>query len=335
MLAVNDPWAREVENTSGQDRIVTADKMDEGQESTEKVDRRVTGGRAWPAPEDGPFAGGVVRAARGKAHLVLREAAATGSQLRRAPLGQHTIGRPASRSPSVGPQSVGGPRASVSSRSTARTCSPTFSVVRGPLEGLVGCKVVVFLEVDVAKSTANEMKYRATELHREDYEEILAKTRAEEAAEAALRAAGEAKRQAEVTQDAMEKATSVQLPAQWNRPPGLLATKMVDVGVQTSLDSDLSIEASRPMQQVVVAKNVEDNVDKMMRPLSGLPCPLRRAPGRGIRRSRGLFGGCQRCLTRRPSRRESKGRSRSGRRVWPRGREDEKGGEGAEQRARE
>ena len=31
------------------------------------------------------------------------------------------------------------------------------SVVRGPLEGLVGCRVVVFLEVDVAKSTADEM----------------------------------------------------------------------------------------------------------------------------------------------------------------------------------
>ena len=61
------------------------------------------------------------------------------------------------------------------------------SVVRGPLEGLVGCR-----EVDVAKSTANEMKYRAIELFREqDYEEILAKTRAEEAAEAAVRAAGE------------------------------------------------------------------------------------------------------------------------------------------------
>ena len=41
------------------------------------------------------------------------------------------------------------------------------SVVRGPLEGLVGCRVVVFLEVDVVKSTANDMKYRATELHRE------------------------------------------------------------------------------------------------------------------------------------------------------------------------
>ena len=47
------------------------------------------------------------------------------------------------------------------------------------------------------------MKYRATELHREqNYEEILAKTRAEEAAEAAVRAAGEAKQRVDATQDA-------------------------------------------------------------------------------------------------------------------------------------
>ena len=102
----------------------------------------------------------------------------------------------------------------------------------------------VFLEVDVAKSTADEMKYRATELHREqDYEKILAKTRAEEAAEAAVRAAGEAKQRAEATQDAMENAAFAQLRAQWNRPPGLLRTKMIDMGVQTSLVSDLSIQA--------------------------------------------------------------------------------------------
>ena len=92
------------------------------------------------------------------------------------------------------------------------------SVVRGPLEGLVGCRVVVFLEVDVAKSTADETKYRATELHREqDYEEILAKTRAEEAAEAAVRAGGEAKQRAEATQDAMEKAALAQLERRLRR----------------------------------------------------------------------------------------------------------------------
>ena len=88
------------------------------------------------------------------------------------------------------------------------------------------------------------VKYRAaTDLHREqDYEEVLAKTRAEEAAEAAVRAAGEA--------------NLAQLRAQWNRPPGLLTTKMVDMGVQTSLVSFLSIEASRLVQQVVETKNV-------------------------------------------------------------------------------
>ena len=86
------------------------------------------------------------------------------------------------------------------------------SVVRGPLEGVVGCRVVVLLEVDLAKSTANEMKYPAAELHREqDHEEILAKTRAEEVAEAVVRAAGEAKQRGEATQDAMEKAALAQL----------------------------------------------------------------------------------------------------------------------------
>ena len=136
---------------------------------------------------------------------------------------------------------------------------------------------MVFLEVDVAKSTANEMKYLATELHREqDYEEILAKTRAEEAAEAAVRAAGEAKQRAEASQDAMEKAALAKLRAQWNRPPGLLTTKMVDSGVQTSLVSDLPIEASRPVQQVVVMKNVEEGVVKIDKVLVG---SLSRVPG--------------------------------------------------------
>ena len=67
-----------------------------------------------------------------------------------------------------------------------------------------------------------------------------------------MRAAGEAKQRAEATQDAIEKAALALLRAQWNRPPGLVTTKMVDTGVQTSLVSDLSIEASRPVQQVVV-----------------------------------------------------------------------------------
>ena len=132
------------------------------------------------------------------------------------------------------------------------------SVVRGPIEGLVGCKVVISLEVDVAKSTGDERKYRVTELHRErDYEEILARTRAEEAAAAAVRAAGEAKQRAEASQDAMEKAALAQLRAKWSRPPGLLATMMIDTGVQTGPISDVSIEAVRPGQQVVVMKTLE------------------------------------------------------------------------------
>ena len=116
---------------------------------------------------------------------------------------------------------------------------------------------------------------RATELHREqDYEEILAKTRAEEAAESAVHAAGEAGQRAEATQDAMEKAALAQLRAQWNRPPGLLTMKMVDMGVQTGLVSDLSIGAkSRLVQQVVVAKNVEKDVVKNDKALVGFHLP--------------------------------------------------------------
>ena len=72
-----------------------------------------------------------------------------------------------------------------------------------------------------------------------------------------MRAAGEAKQSAEATQDAMEKPALAQLRAQWNCPPGLLTTMMVDMGVQTSFVSDLLIEASRPVQQVVVTKNAE------------------------------------------------------------------------------
>ena len=206
------------------------------------------------------------------------------------------------------------------------------SVVRGPLEGLVGTRVVVFLEIDVAKSTANEMKYRATELHREqDYEEILAKTRAEVAAEAAVRAAGEAKQRAEATQDAMEKAAWAQLRAQWNRPPGLLTTMMVDMGVQTSFVSDLSIEASRPVQQVVVTKNVEEDVVINDKALVGFPMPavkvevdpavvwtlLRAVKGA----SQGDFRG-----------ERAKGEGGAGEEVGPEG-EDEKGGEGAQRRS--
>ena len=39
VLTANDPWAKEVENTNGQDRNVTTNEMDEGLESTEKVEK--------------------------------------------------------------------------------------------------------------------------------------------------------------------------------------------------------------------------------------------------------------------------------------------------------
>ena len=39
VLTENDPWANGVENTNGQDRNVTTNVMDEGQEITEKVEK--------------------------------------------------------------------------------------------------------------------------------------------------------------------------------------------------------------------------------------------------------------------------------------------------------
>ena len=62
MLTVNDLWAKEVENTKGQDRIVTADKMDEGQGAPGRLRRLASCWRHW-----------------------------TGSRLGRAPLGQRIV----------------------------------------------------------------------------------------------------------------------------------------------------------------------------------------------------------------------------------------------------
>ena len=66
---------------------------------------------------------------------------------------------------------------------------------------------------------------------------------------------------------------------------------MVDIGVQTSLVSDLSIEASRPVQQVVVTKNVEEDVVKNEKALIVFPMPaVKGTRSRSIRRSCGPFG---------------------------------------------
>ena len=90
----------------------------------------------------------------------------------------------------------------------------------------------------------------------------------------------------------MEKAALSQLRAQWNRPPGMLTTKMVDMGVQTCLVSDLSIEASRLEQQVVVTKIVEEDVVKSDKALVGFPLPaVKGTRSRSIRRSCGPYGG--------------------------------------------
>ena len=136
-----------------------------------------------------------------------------------------------------------------------------------------------------------------------------------------MRAAGEAKQLAEATQDAMEKAALAQLRAQWSRPPGLLATRMVDMGVQTSLVSDLSIQASKPVQQVVVTKNLEEDVVKNDKPLVEVDPAVVWALRRAVKvATQGDLRG-----------ERAKGEGGVG---DPEG-EEGKGGEGAERRARE
>ena len=67
---------------------------------------------------------------------------------------------------------------------------------------------------------------------------------------------------------------------------------MVDMGVQTGLASDLSIEASRPVQQVVVTKIVEEDVVKSDKALVGFPLTaVKGTRSRSIRRSCGPYGG--------------------------------------------
>ena len=67
-----------------------------------------------------------------------------------------------------------------------------------------------------------------------------------------MRAPGEATQRVEAAQDAMEKAALAQLRAQWGR------TKPVDNENGRHGRANLSIEASRPVQQVVVTKIVEE-----------------------------------------------------------------------------
>ena len=120
MLTVNDPWAKEVENTQGQDRIVTSDKMDEGQGSTEKVEKT---GELLEALDGQP----TWSSALGTASL--QEA-----RFKKAVGGPVVRWRPEG----FGFVKVDGADAFAH-----------VSVVRGPLGGVFGCKVVVFLEVDV------------------------------------------------------------------------------------------------------------------------------------------------------------------------------------------
>ena len=210
VLTVNDPWAKEVENTN-EDRNVTTNEMDEGLESTEKVEK--TGELQEGLLGLHQKMDQLLEALCGR--LVVKHTSSFAGKARRQ--AADLVERPWDSTPLQEAvrfkKPIGGavvrwrPEVFGVVKVDGADVFTHVSVVRGPLEGLVGCRVVVFLEVDVAKGTANEMKYRATQLHREqDYEEILAKTRAEEAAEAAVRAAGESKQRVDATQDAMEKA---------------------------------------------------------------------------------------------------------------------------------
>ena len=63
------------------------------------------------------------------------------------------------------------------------------------------------------------------------------------------------------------------------------------MGVQTSLVSDLSILAWKPVQQVVGTKNLEEEVVKNDKPLVGFALPVvKGTSSRSIRRSCGPFG---------------------------------------------
>jgi cold shock CspA family protein len=107
------------------------------------------------------------------------------------------------------------------------------SSIRGSVEGLVNARVVMFAEVDVAKTQGDDVKYRATKLYREnDYLEVVAKARADDAAIAAVKAAEESKTRAVESLKAQESAALAQARAQWTRPPGLLAARGVEIGVQ-------------------------------------------------------------------------------------------------------
>ena len=265
VLTVNDPWAKDVENTKGQDRIVTADKMDEGQGSTEKVEKTselqeaLDGQPTWSS-------------ALGTAHRCRR---------------------PASRRLLVGPSSVGGPRASVSSRSTVRMRSPTFRWSEARLGAW-----------SAARSWSSwRSTCRQGDKVPGDRTPPRAGIRGGRGDNSSRRGCGGGRAccwrgqvaGAEATQDAMDKAALAQLRTQWSRPPGLSATRMVDMGVQTSLVSDLSTQASKPVQQVVVTKNLEEEVVRNDKPLVGHALPVVKGTrSRSIRRSCGLFGGLSR-----------------------------------------
>ena len=108
------------------------------------------------------------------------------------------------------------------------------------------------------------------------------------------------------------------------------------MGVQTSLVSDLSTQASKPVQQVVVTTNLEEDVVKNDKAL-GRVCPAR-CEGHQVEVDPAVVWALRRAVkgaTQGDLRGErAKGEGGVGEEVDPEG-EEEKGGEGAERRARE
>ena len=129
MLTANDPWAKEVKNNNGQDRNVTTNEVDEGLKSTEKVEK--TGELQEGLLGLHQKMDQLLEALCGR--FVVKHTSSFAASCDRRPIWSSALGtarrcrrRSALRSPSVELSSVGGPRVSASSRSTARTCSPMF-----------------------------------------------------------------------------------------------------------------------------------------------------------------------------------------------------------------
>ena len=107
------------------------------------------------------------------------------------------------------------------------------------------------------------------------------------------------------------------------------------MGVQTSLVSDLSTQAWKPVQQVVGTKNLEEEVVKNDKPLVGFALPVvKGTSSRSIRRSCGPFGRLSRVPHKETFAEREQREEKWEKRLIQREKKG-KGGEGAERRARE